>query len=347
MSAIPKAGGAGDLLNLFQVSISTIDVRRSRDWYVNMFGFVPSGGMRPREFIADQKQRGEVPQSLDLGELQGVPGAEVDQILWLVDKQDFFQFELFEYVRPEVKLRSADWRPCDVGYTAIGLHVDDFDDVVDRLMRSGSWPLTGPMGDRGDRRVCVFDPDGVLVELMESSQPTPSPVASPRPQVPVAARSVTLSVPDLDRSRAFFAGTLGLRDAAPDLLHRPEHEALWGLDGAARDVALLYAADYWVELVQYHKPAGRSWPDGYQITDQGIFNIGLGSRSRSLFERYRDAAAEAGYVLHQANPQEFLDVRYIVDDQGFSVQLNFNGEEMDGRLGFVPAQPAPRGTRAR
>jgi catechol 2,3-dioxygenase-like lactoylglutathione lyase family enzyme len=335
-AAEPGSRGGDDALRLFQVSISTIDVQRSRRWYVEMFGFAPSGRMGPELLLEDGEGKGQAEGSPDLAAIQGIPGAAISEILWMVDQQDFFQFELFEYKTPEVKLRRDGWRPCDIGYTMVGLHVADFDAVLDRLKRAGSWPLTAPMGEPGARRICVYDSDGVLLELMEADSRTPTPVARPRHEIPVAARSITLSVPDLDRSRRFFVDTLGLRQAGADLLHQPAHEALWGLEGATREVALLYAGDFWVELVQYRQPLGAPWPVGYQISDQGLFNVGLGSRDRNRFEQVRDAVADAGYVLHADHPQQFLDVRYLVDDQGFSVQLNYNGEEMDQRLGFVP-----------
>ena len=59
-----------------------------------------------------------------------------------------------------------------------------------------------------------------------------------RPDCRVAARSVALSVPDLEKSKRFFIGALGMTESTA-ALRRPEHEALWGLDGATtRSVAL-------------------------------------------------------------------------------------------------------------
>jgi len=118
-------------------------------------------------------------------------------IWFLVDKQDFFHFEMFRFDRPQAKPMPADWRPCDVGYARLGLHVDDFDATLERLRNAGVQTLTDPMGMAGIRRVCVRDPEDVLLELMEEDPRLPSAPPRPRPEVPVAARSVTLSVPDL------------------------------------------------------------------------------------------------------------------------------------------------------
>ena len=66
---------------------------------------------------------------------------------------------------------------------------------------------------------------------MEDDPLSGAGLAPSRSACPVAVRSVTLSVPDLARSEAFFSRGLGLErsDAA---LRAPEHEALWGLAGA-------------------------------------------------------------------------------------------------------------------
>lgn len=327
------AGG----LHFFQFSISTLDVARSRDWYASMFGLLPSGGMEPAKVVADLYPGGGRRTS-NMGELQGIPGAQLDHVLWLVDRRDFFQLELFEYSAPTVEARPAGWRACDIGYSSVGIHVSDFDVVVARLTEHPV-PFVGPViGEPERRRICVEDPDGVLVEVMEDEARTPLFAPAARPEVPAEARSARLSVPDLDRARRFWVDTLGLAEAEPTELHGPEHEALWGLDGADRDVALLHAGDYWVELVQYRNPVGRPWPDGYVISDQGIFNVGLASRDRSAYLAVRTAVEDGGYVVHPTHSFDGLDVTYLVDDQGFSVQLNHNSRAHDVRLGFVPPE---------
>jgi len=69
------------------------------------------------------------------------------------------------------------------------------------LERTHAWyrEIFGFLPSGGTRRVCVRDPEGVLLELMEDDPRLPSTPLRARPEVPVAVRSVTLSVPDLDR----------------------------------------------------------------------------------------------------------------------------------------------------
>jgi catechol 2,3-dioxygenase-like lactoylglutathione lyase family enzyme len=193
--------------------------------------------------------------------VQGLPRA-ASTCWWLVDRQDQFQIELFEFRSPLVRRRPAEWRPCDVGYSMVSFWVADLDAAMARAAAEGTPPLTEPAGDAGRRRVCLRDPDGVLVELMEDDPRRDVPRARPRPGLEVAARSVTLSVPDLERSRGFFADVLGMEVAEGLALHAPEHEALWGLEGATRRSLALWADDMLVELVEYTDPRGSPRPRG-------------------------------------------------------------------------------------
>ena len=71
------------------------------------------------------------------------------------------------------------WRPNDIGYTTMGLHVADFDARLAHLAASGVHPLTDPIGASPSRRVCIRDPEGVLLELMEDDPRMPSAPARP------------------------------------------------------------------------------------------------------------------------------------------------------------------------
>ena len=153
---------------------------------------------------------------------------------------------------------------------------------------------------------------------------------------------MTLSVPDLERSRRFFAEVLGLEAADGLDLHGPEHEALWGLEGARRESLLLWADDMLVELVHYTEPAGRPRPPGYRISDQGLLNIAFGFRRRAEFEAAHRRCLEAG--LSANGPPLRLgawSVVYVNDDQGFSVELLHVEPWYEGRMGFRP-RPTPR-----
>jgi short-subunit dehydrogenase/catechol 2,3-dioxygenase-like lactoylglutathione lyase family enzyme len=260
----------------------------------------------------------------------------------LVDRQDGFQIELFEFRSPLVRRRPSDWRPCDVGYSMISFAVADLDRAMDRATEAGTPPLTEPTGAGESRRVCVRDPEGVLIELMEDDPRAPRARDRPRPELDAVARAVTLSVPDLERSRRLFADVLGLQPTDGVQLHAPEHEALWGLGGAKRRSLALWADDVLVELVEYTEPRGRPWPPGHRISDQGLLNIAFGFRKRTEFEAAYRRCREAG--LRGNGPPVRLgawSVIYVNDDQGFSVELLHVEPWYEGRMGFRPrAAPA-------
>ena len=157
-------------------------------------------------------------------------------------------------------------------------------------------------------------------------------------------RSVTLSVPDLARSEAFFSRGLGLERSAASL-HIPEHEALWGLAGAETRSSVFSAGGVLVELVQYRDPVGRPRPADHRIADQGILNIAFGARSRrehaQLYRRARTAGARAN---HRPLYMPGGGVVYVNDPDRFSVELLWMSPASDKRWGFTPRPDAKRPT---
>lgn len=310
-------------MRLSQIALSVSDLRRTQRWYRDVLGLEPGGGT-----------------NLFAGPLasmvQGIPRS-ASTCWWLVDRQDLFQVELFEFRSPLVRAQPPDWRPCDIGYTTVAFTVDDLDAALERAEGTERPPLTDPIGTAGERRACLRDPDGVLVELMEDDPRAASPRARPRPEIPAVARAVTLSVPDLERSRRFFVDVLGLAVAEGVELHRPEHEALWGLDGATRERICLWADDFLVELVAYSDPAGRPQPEGYRISDLGLLNIAFGFRERGEFDAACRRCREAG---HEGNGPPLRlgpwSVVYVNDDQGTSVELLHVEPWYEGQMGFRP-----------
>jgi len=317
---------------LCQVAISATHLLRTHYWYRRALGFRAAGDLRHRE------SEGHAPVS-------DVPESSFD--VWcLVGRQDWFQIEMFEFQKPRMRMIPADWRPSDFGYSTLGLHVSDFERTLERLMRTSGRLLSEPLGSLGQRRVCLRDPEGILLELMEEDlrQPgTPGPVNG---EVPPAIRSVTVSVPNLDRAYRFWVETLGLIEAAGITLHSAEHEGLWGLDCAKRRSLLLWAGDILIELVQYAEPMGRQRPAGYLMTDQGILNVALGSRDKEVFDHMYDSARAAGYRFNSEpwTVPGVATVVYLNDDQGFSVELLHVEPGGMARMGFVatPDYDAPR-----
>jgi catechol 2,3-dioxygenase-like lactoylglutathione lyase family enzyme len=321
----PVAGPSIQPPPICQFAFSVLNLDRTRAWYRNMLGFVPSGGTN------------------DFGNpigswIQGLPNVDV-VTKWMVDQQEFMQLEMFEFKSPVPKPRPMDWAPNNSGYTIIGVHVANFDATLTSLRTSGVQTLTDPIGAPGRRRVCIKDPEGNIVELMEEDprQGAPKSRPRPRPQVGVVARSITVSVPDVNKSRRFFVDTLRLEECTDFVLHGPEHEGLWNLKGATAKTVLLWAGDVLVELRQYTNPVAKSWPKGYRISDQGMLNIAFGFRRRDDFDEACTRVFAAGYRSNSP-PFHLLDwgVVYVNDDQCFSVELLLVEPAANKKMGFEP-----------
>jgi len=300
-------------LPLNQFALSVQSVQHTQRWYRDIFGYVEGGGT------------GAFIPQLGSSAVQGLPDA-TSECWWLLDSQEFFQVELFEFRKPAPEPVPADWRACDIGYTMMGIHVDDFDAVLGRLALRQVDLLSEPMGSSGARRVCVKDPNGILLEIMEDDPRA----AEQRPRVrdvPVATRFMTLSVPDLDQARVTWIEVLGLPEETEVVLHSPEHEALWGLAGAARKSFTVRAQDVFLEVVQYLDPVGKGWPEGYQISDIGPLNVALGIRDGKAHDALVKHCSEHGLRPNSTKPTLLKKLWYAVyvnDPMGFSIELLYH-----------------------
>lgn len=226
---------------------------------------------------------------------------------------------------------------CDIGYNLVGIHVPDFDAALQRAARLGANLCGEVVGQPGQRRACLRDPDGAMLELMEDDPRAPNPRHRPRGDERSTVRFITLSVADLEQSRAFFRNALEMQETQDVRLHGPEHEALWGLAGAERKSALFWADDILVEIVQYLSPLGRALPADYRISDLGILNIAFGYRQESELRRVFKRTVNAGAKPNFFTPISVLNwaVMYVNDPQGFSIELLSVRPYYDGQMGFT------------
>ncbi len=308
---------------LAQCAFSVADLPRSLDFYCRVLGFVRSNGLMGV---------GE-----GLSRIQGLPEPGAATLWWAIDRQDFVQLEFWNYTRPRPRARRDDWRSSDVGYTRVAFHVADFDAAVARLRDASVLPMAPVMDPAGDRRVAFRDYEGLVFELMERDL-TPWGAKPPRyPETPVAVRAVSLSTPDLGRSLRFWCEGLGCVEQPGLILHTPEMEALWGLEGATCESAVVRAGDLLLELQQYTAPAPRPWRAGYVLNDLGFLNVAMGYRSRAHLEATYANLIEMGYSANVVPGKRgpFAST-YVNDDQGFSVELFYNEPELDCLLGFEP-----------
>lgn len=322
-------------LPLNQIAFAVLDLRRTEAWWREGLGFLPAGGNRAlfRGPLAGPTQK-----------LRGLAMS-----CWcMVGRSDWAQLEFFQYESPISKLMPDDYRPCDIGYSRLGVWVEDFAAALARLAaHDGTVPLGPVLGPEGARRACVRNPDGVYVELLEDD-PLPGQHGRGRLDCPVAIRYATLSTPDLSQSADFLIRGLGMGETTT-VLHQDEHEALWGLPGAQcrRRVFVDGSGNpsMLLELVQYQAPLGKPFPADYRLCDQRILNICFGdARSFAGVAAMRQRALAAG-ATQNAKPLHlgFGGCVYVEDPLGFSYEFMFARAGFGHRmLGFVPTTTAQR-----
>jgi catechol 2,3-dioxygenase-like lactoylglutathione lyase family enzyme len=316
--------------HICQVAINALNAAILRDWYRDAFGMVKSG-----------KIISVPPMPTD--RIQGVAPNPAETVSWLVDQQDYFQLEFFNFYRPRSKPRPAGWRPCDIGYNMMGLYANDFDRVLARITAGSDRLIPAPIGEPGDRRVCLQDPEGNWLEILERDPMTQIEGADPcvvRPELSCATRFIRVSVPNLDVARHTFVDALGLSEVEGFLLHSPEHEALWGLEGAITKTVLLRSRNFLLELVEYQSPEPQPRSAGYQICDQGFMNIALGTLDTDQFNSDFEHAKENG-MRPNGKPVDIglFRVMYVNDPQGFSVEMLNARKALWSLSGFKPGEP--------
>ncbi len=274
--------------------------------------------------------------------MQGIPGAW-EKCFWLVDQQEYFQLEFFEFLRPKSKPRSQDWRPCDVGYNMMGIAVRDFDQVLRSAAESLGDTTPGLSGDAGNRRGYLQDPEGNWLVLYERDPIQDIDVCqhdARRPEIPAVVRSMRASVPDLEQARRTYVDALGFEVVENYQLHADEDEAHWGLGGATIERLLVRTANFLLELVSYQQPEAGPWPEGYSIADQGFMNIALGYRDREHYNAdFRRAVDEGMKPNGEVLDAGIFRVMYLNDDRGFSVEMLFARKALWAVSGFVPSVP--------
>lgn len=298
--------------HMCQVAVCALNAANLRDWYEDVFGMAKSGKI----FSAP-------PMSTD--RIQGISPNPIETVSWLVEQQDYFQWEFFQFYRPQSVAKPDDWRPCDIGYNMVGVYVSDFDKTLARFVASSDQPPSAVVGHPGDRRACIQDPEGNWLEILERDPMSVIDGAEPgivRPELSSTTRFMRVSVPDVERSRASFVDAMGLTEVEDFVLHTPEHEALWGLDGAQAKTVLLRSRNFLLELVEYESHNPRSRPSGYKICDQGFMNVALGYRETPGFDAAFEHAKSHG-MRPNGDPVDagIFRVMYVNDADDFSVEM--------------------------
>jgi catechol 2,3-dioxygenase-like lactoylglutathione lyase family enzyme len=304
-----------------QIALCTTDIPRSVQLYTEAFGFADAGG---------KALWGE-----RIARMQALGDDTAFVFWWLVGRQDMLQLELFHHTTPRQRV-AADRAPNDHGWSRFGIAVPEFDSALERLAALGIELLSEPLTHEGLRRACFRDPyTGVLVEVLEEGGATPGGIRPRFYDLVPAVVYVAISVPDLDVARRFFVETLGLAEEPQTVLHPPELEALWGLEGATRESFVARGGDVYLEVVSYSEPAGQPLPGDHLLSDRGFMNTALGYREPEAVAATHERVIANGYRDNFRVPQS-TGGTYLNDHQGNTLELLLVARELDPALGFAP-----------
>jgi hypothetical protein len=246
------------------------------------------------------------------------------------------QLELFTHTEPPQRPLPVDWRPSDLGWTRWGLTVPDFDAALGRLGRRGITTITEPVDREGLRRVCFRDPHvGIVVEVMEEGAATPGGIRPRFYDLVPAVVYAAVSVPDLEAARRSLIDVAGLVEEAPDTLHVPEHEALWGLPGATTKRFVARGGDVSIEVSEYADPVGRAAPERL-LSDQGFMNVALGGRERAGAEELLERMRVAGSTINAELMPGKVGGTYLTDPARIPLEVLANTRDWDPNFGFTP-----------
>lgn len=299
-------------MKIVQIGLNTSDIVASLRFYAEAFGFRNSGG---------QGLWGNTIQ------VQGLSADDTAMMWWMVGAQDFFQLEFFHHTSPAQRPLRPDWRPNDHGWVRFGIAVSDLSQVMEALEKRNV-PLLGSASRPSERSIAFRDPFvGVVVQVTETRE-----LAGP------AVQYITSSVSDIEAARHYYGEILELPIRSLEELHRPEDEAIWGLAGAQRIGFLVTIDDRSLEIVQYLDPIGRPRPEDHRVSDQGIMNVALASRSTEEVERLFAKLAEAGYHSPAMMRAEGIVAGYIVNADR-ELEIAAIPQEMDRSVGFEYTQP--------
>lgn len=145
------------ITNAHHTGLQVADLERSLAFYRDLLGF---------EVVFQWN-----PQAPYIGKLVGYPDVDLHSAILRMPNSEVF-LELLEY--RNVERTAVDTNTANPGTAHTAFFVDDLDDLYADLVAKGvdsvSEPVTPTIGpNKGGRVVYMIDPDGIRVELIESS----------------------------------------------------------------------------------------------------------------------------------------------------------------------------------
>jgi catechol 2,3-dioxygenase-like lactoylglutathione lyase family enzyme len=311
-------------MQIIQVGMNTLDMPGSLRLYSEVFGFANAGS---------QAIWGPVMR------IQGLGERDRATIWWLVGRQPLFQLELFTHTSPVPRPMRTDWRPNDHGWVRIGIAVRNFDAALSAVSANGV-VLLGEVVTRGSLRRAAFrDPFvGTILEILEDGDSLPWSADRPPVNDLPAVVYATSSVPDLEIARDFYSKVIESPIEPLEVLHQPADEASWGLAGAQRRGFITNSGGVRMEVVEYTNPRGRHKSSDYRLSDQGLCNVAICSKSlpeiEKLLERVLAAGVKPPYVTKAAG-----SLGWYINEPGREIEMGYIPPIVEATCGYTATTP--------
>ena len=307
--------------NICQVALVSKQAKLLRNWYCDIFGFLPAS------------------QTIFAGPLatrvQGV-AKDLNFCYWAVDGKRQFQLEFFNFISPKVNPKPDSWQPYDHGYNIIGIHSWDFDQTLIRLQASKACKLSDVKGEQGQRWLMVTDPDGNYVEVTEAD-----PLVEQYkvyPEIPATVRYVRMSVADINQAQLLWQSSFGLTEYSSAQLPQYHDEVLFPKELPSYQQCLLRGQGILLELRQYTQPISQARLATHNVTDQGIMNIAIGADSVPEWNDYYNSA-----IKQQCHPNgkpldaAIFKVMYVNEPNKENIEILYPRKWAYALTGFNPS----------
>jgi len=232
-----------------QIAVVCSDIERTTAFYSRVFGW--------DEAFGTESFRGA-----GISEVQGMNNAAASA-RWLIDSRAGFQLEIFQYEHPQSRPLPDDSSVRDLGYNRMIIATRSLAGLAERLQALDSGLASAFAIDDADRkRALGRDPDGILLEVVESPARVPDGDDA-------VLLGVGVTVNDLELFNEDLVEGFGFRHTG-DVFGHLEH---WDLDGALEKCHTLELGDMFVVASQYRDSRPR--PRDYRLGDIGIMNFAL------------------------------------------------------------------------
>jgi catechol 2,3-dioxygenase-like lactoylglutathione lyase family enzyme len=273
-----------DFASVVHVNVNCAQLERSLAFYRDALGLAPLSHTNP------------VPQD-------GAGFGLDDRVQWdawiLHDERGLAApaIDLLEWKAPAPVGRPA--RANELGFARLVLSVRDAGALHARLAAAGAVPHSPPRALGAGRRGFVArDPDGALLEIVESANAG----AGPR------SAGVVVNVASLEASAAWYERALGLRASEPE-----KHEAdgaAYGLAGAARwrEATLMASDAFAIRLAEWEEPRAARGP-ARPANALGLHRMALlvGDARRACAQLDELGLAHSGAVWLDMGPEVPID----------------------------------------